>query len=77
MPRVHIERDRCKGCGLCIEHCPGGVLALAPEINQKGYFFAHTDRPDHCLGCRVCAIVCPDVAIEISVHGTQYHYFDY
>lgn len=77
MPRVDIERDRCKGCGLCVEACPQKVLEMSTEINVKGYFFAAPVRAHLCVGCRICAITCPDVAIEVAVHGIQYHYFDY
>ena len=77
MPKVTIEKDRCKGCTLCVEGCPQDVLDMSKEINIKGYFFARPMKPHMCIGCRICAITCPDVAIEIALHGTQYHYFDY
>lgn len=77
MPSVNIQRNRCKGCGLCVANCPQKILEMSKEINAKGYFFAQVVKPHHCIGCRICGIVCPDVAITISVHGTQYHYFEY
>jgi len=77
MPRIRIDRDRCKGCGMCVQNCPQMVLELSREINLKGYFFAQPVRRSQCLGCRICAIVCPDVAIEVAVNGVQYHYFSY
>jgi 2-oxoglutarate ferredoxin oxidoreductase subunit delta len=77
MPRVTVERDRCKGCGLCVDNCPQKVLELSSDINLKGYFFARPLRQPRCIGCQVCAVVCPDVAIEVAVNGCQYHYFDY
>ncbi len=77
MPRVRIDRDRCKGCGLCVNNCPQSVLEMSKEINAKGYFYSSPVRQHHCIGCRICAIVCPDVAIEVAVNGIQYHYFAY
>jgi len=77
MPRVTVDRDRCKGCGLCAENCPQKVLEMSREINQKGYFFSAPVRQSQCIGCRICAMVCPDVAIEVAVNGVQYHYFAY
>lgn len=77
MPRVFIEKDRCKGCGLCVQYCPQQVLEMSREINLKGYFYARPVRPHQCIGCRYCAITCPDVAIEIAVHGMLYHYAEY
>ena len=77
MPQIQIERDRCKGCELCIKACPQQVLAMGNEINAKGYFFAKVTAQKQCIGCRLCAITCPDVAIEMRVHGTMVHYFAY
>ena len=77
MPRVTIERDRCKGCSLCVEACPQEILEMSKEINSKGYFFAQSKMPYACIGCRICSMVCPDVVIEVGVNGMQYHPFDY
>ena len=32
-----IDIERCKGCELCRDACPQDVLALAEELNAKGY----------------------------------------
>ena len=77
MPLVAIDRDRCKGCELCVQAFPQQVLAISHRINTKGYFPADVTEPYRCIGCRMCAITCPDVAIAISVHATQYQFFDY
>ena len=77
MPRITVERDRCKGCELCVQACPQQILGMSREINVKGYFFAEVTDPSRCLGCRICAIVCPDVAIEVRTNGAQYHLFTY
>ena len=65
MPRVLIDRDRCKGCGACILACPRQALGMAKEINTKGYFPAEVIDIDLCTGCGMCAMSCPDVAIEV------------
>lgn len=62
----HIDRDRCKGCGLCITVCPKNVLEISPDVNAKGYFPAFQARPDDCIHCTMCCIMCPDVAITIT-----------
>ena len=77
MPSVIIDRDRCKGCELCVRVCPMGVLEMSKEINVKGYFPAYKADPHRCIGCRMCAMTCPDTAIEISVNGCQYVFSDY
>ena len=77
MPRVTIDKERCKGCELCTIACPQRVLGMSREINKKGYFPARVERGPRCIGCRMCAIMCPDVAIEIAIHGVQYNLYNY
>jgi Pyruvate/2-oxoacid:ferredoxin oxidoreductase delta subunit len=50
---------------------------MSKEINSKGYFFAQMQEQKRCIGCRLCCITCPDVAIDMRVHGTMFHYFAY
>ena len=64
--KVTVEKNRCKGCGLCVNTCPKQVLAMSKEINDKGYFFACPENQQACIGCRFCAFMCPDVAIRIE-----------
>ena len=77
MPKVLIERDRCKGCELCNAACPQRILDMSKEINTKGYFFAQVNDYTRCLGCRLCAISCPDVAITVRANGVRYNLFEY
>ena len=77
MPRIVIDRERCKGCELCVKACPQGILGMTRELNAKGYFFATVKEQKRCIGCRICCITCPDVAITMRVNGTMVHYFRY
>ncbi len=61
-----IDKDRCKGCGLCVTICPKNVLELSREVNTKGYFPVFQARPQDCVYCAMCCVMCPDVAIEIK-----------
>ncbi len=61
--RIYIIKDRCKGCGFCIELCPRKVLEFSEEFNAKGYHPPKAVRPDACLDCNLCEIVCPEFAI--------------
>ena len=54
-----IEREWCKGCGICVHFCPKSVLKLDDE--QK----VHAAKPDACICCRLCEYRCPDLAIEV------------
>lgn len=64
---VQIDQARCKGCQLCIDVCPQGVLQMDDtQLNAKGYHPAIlTDAGGDCTGCAVCAVMCPDVAITV------------
>jgi 2-oxoglutarate ferredoxin oxidoreductase subunit delta len=64
--KVTIDKNQCKGCGLCPSICPKQVLAMSKEINDKGYFYSHVVDQPACIGCRFCAFMCPDVAITIE-----------
>ena len=65
--QIQIDKERCKGCGFCIDVCPKECIHLAEELNLKGYFVAAFDSGDGCTGCGNCAVMCPDVAITVSV----------
>ena len=63
---IQIDRERCKGCALCIGFCPQNCIRLSDELNLKGYFVAAFDEGMDCTACRSCALMCPDVAIAVS-----------
>ena len=77
MPRIVVDKARCKGCERCKEACPMQVIGMSRELNEKGYFYAQPQEQPRCLGCRLCAVACPDVAIQVWVHGTEYRFFEY
>ena len=62
---IKVDVEKCKGCSLCVVACPSKVIALAKEVNGKGYNYAYMANPDACTGCVNCAIVCPDTVIEV------------
>lgn len=63
---VFIIKDRCKGCGYCIEFCPKKVLIESKEFNKKGYHYPEvTEEPPLkvCVNCGFCTLICPEFAI--------------
>jgi len=64
--RLLIDRERCKGCELCVEACATAVLRMSQDLNQRGQHYVEAEHPENCTGCRQCADVCPDAAIEIE-----------
>ena len=65
MARIKIDRNRCKGCGLCKVHCPRGLIFMDEVLNDRGVHPALFKDNGKCTGCMLCALVCPDVAIEV------------
>jgi len=63
---LKIDKRLCKGCRLCIDFCPKGVLGMSVKLNESGTPWADALHPDNCTGCKACALVCPDACIEIS-----------
>ena len=62
---VVIDTEKCKGCEVCVVTCPTQTLALAAEVNGKGYHYSYAANPDACIGCSNCAVVCPDAVITV------------
>lgn len=61
-PRV--RPDRCDGCGLCAQACPGDILHLVDGQLEVRY-------PDECSHCGICRLECPQQAIEIQFDWTM------
>ncbi|GAB4566736.1 MAG: 4Fe-4S binding protein [Anaerolineae bacterium] len=64
---VLVDRDRCKGCELCVRLCPHHLLAISTRsLNRHGYHPVEFHDPEaRCTGCSLCAWTCPDVALAV------------
>ncbi|MBI2202432.1 MAG: 4Fe-4S binding protein [Candidatus Rokubacteria bacterium] len=67
--RVFVQRDRCKGCELCIEFCPTSVLSRSKDFNARGYHYPIAAAG--CINCRLCVTVCPEYAIFSVAAGSR------
>ncbi len=73
---VHVNTDRCSGCGNCVEACPVDAIELFtidPITREKIYqvqdgMAVSIDIKDElCAGCGVCVEACPMDVITIRV----------
>jgi 2-oxoglutarate ferredoxin oxidoreductase subunit delta len=67
VPKITIDKNLCKGCGLCVTVCPKGILKLSEnELNDKGYSPVEITDMESCTACASCAKMCPDVVFTIE-----------
>ena len=52
---MNVSKNRCVGCGLCVDVCPQGAIAVSGGI-------AIVEK-DKCVECRACLQECPQEAI--------------
>ncbi len=48
---IHIDREKCTGCGLCVQACPFGAVSLQERKALIDY--------ENCTLCGACASICP------------------
>ncbi len=56
---IHIDENRCNGCGLCVPDCPEGAIQM---INGKARLISDL----YCDGLGACIGTCPESAITIE-----------
>jgi 2-oxoglutarate ferredoxin oxidoreductase subunit delta len=65
LKRHVIDRQWCKGCGICVRFCPKHVLELDDEEKARAV------RVEDCIGCKLCEMRCPDLSITIETEEQE------
>ena len=53
---VIVDESKCSGCGVCVDTCAVGALALDGDVVKCN---------DDCIDCGVCVDECPTEALSL------------
>lgn len=56
---IQINKEKCIGCGRCVEACPGNLIRVGQDKK------AQMRIPEDCWGCTSCMKECPVSAISL------------
>lgn len=56
---LRVDSDKCTGCGMCLEVCPHGVMAIEEKRVRIG-------NRDACMECGACNRNCPFGAVSVE-----------
>lgn len=59
LKQLQVNKEWCKGCGICVAFCPRDVLGIKDgKVNIEDI--------DSCIECGQCELRCPDYAIYLG-----------
>jgi len=64
MSKTPVDKEKCKGCGLCKKFCPVSAITLDEAKIPNA-------SVENCIGCGRCVAVCPPKAIECTETAGQ------
>ena len=56
--KVKIDKNRCRGCGKCVTHCPAEALQV---VDKKAKL-----KQSKCIRCYCCQELCPFDAVQLK-----------
>jgi formate hydrogenlyase subunit 6/NADH:ubiquinone oxidoreductase subunit I len=71
--RLAIDHDRCNGCGVCAQICPGKAISIRGEGKARRAWL--DDDFPQCMSCNDCAAICERDALRVVVaYDFGYYY---
>ncbi len=61
---LSVNKDRCKGCKICVAVCPHDALAMGDVKSHRNVL--NPVENGNCIGCQECVLACPDFALSIQ-----------
>jgi len=69
---LSVNKDRCKGCKICVAVCPHDALAMGDVKSHRNV--VNPVENGNCVGCQECVLACPDFALSIQkLRDVQVH----
>lgn len=59
-----LDRNRCKGCSICIISCSYNSIIMGTTKSHNGFFYP-IENTNSCVACKQCTYACPDFALSI------------
>ena len=68
---IHLDLEKCDGCGWCVENCPVRInpAALLEAAQDNDLDMAETYGLHACIECGICMSACPTVAADEKFLG--------
>lgn len=66
-PKPGVLLEKCLACGICVDACPAGCLAMSDQPRDKGVdAYPYLKDSKACIGCGLCVRECPADAIAMQ-----------